>query len=187
MQFHSPSVVHAVPGVTAPVMGVGVVVAAGDVAGVGVGEGVGMTMTVVSATWDGVDDAVVVGEGATTSGVEEAVTIGEGEAASRVEDVAASGEGEGVAIAFALVGVISAKAPPGMTTASEESAGVADVADVAMLTTGVGTTVVAIVTGSGELVSGMLPVVPVREATVFGSQELGPELQPSRRFAMSEA
>jgi hypothetical protein len=162
-----PSVAHAVPGVTAPRLGA--TTGAGDgvgvaVAGVGSadGAGVGLTTTVLSAT----------GDGATGAGVEEVVT--------------GDGSGVGVAMAFAPVGVISANAPPEITGAS---VGIAGVVGITTLATGVGAAVVAMVTGSEELWagSGMLPVVPVREPTVSGLQPLGPALQPSRRFAMSDA
>jgi len=175
MQFHKPSVVHAEPGVSAPELGV--VTGAGDVVGVAeagaeVGfvdeAGVGLTTTVVSAT--GVD--------ATGAGVEDAAT-GEGSG----EEVAT---GARVVMSFAPVGVISANAPPEMTDAS---VGVAGVDEMTMLATGVGAAVVAMVTRSAELeaATGMVPVVPVREPTVSGLQPLGPALQPSKRFATSEA
>jgi len=157
MQFQRPSVVHAVPAVTAPADGV--TTTGAGVAGAAVADGTGLTTTVVSAT----------GDGATGVGAGEVVMIGDGAVV-------------GSATAFA-VGVISTNAPPETTGGSD---GVAGVDGMTTLETGSGAAEVA-TTGSGELVSGMLPTVSVRVPTVLGLQELGPELQPRRRLAISDA
>jgi len=158
MQFQSPSDVQAVPGVTAPTTPVD-----GEGDGDGVGVGVAMGDGVLSA------GLPAMGSVMTDEGVGDAATGAAEDATGSGTTVAGAAMGEGVGVG---VDVTSANAPPG-TVAS--AVGV-----------GAGAAVVAIVTETGAG-SGMLPTVPLRDATVLGSQELGPVLQPVRRFAMSDA